>query len=137
MAEIVVRSKLVEGFRSVVDNSRGHSIVLDLPKEKEGADTGATALELVVMALAGCISTIYALIAKKMRIKIDDLEVLVKAEHPQGELTVTKAEVNIRVKSKAPIEVLNKIMNLTMKNCPVGVLFSKAGVELKINLEKQ
>ncbi|MDK2463414.1 MAG: osmotically inducible protein C, partial [Candidatus Korarchaeota archaeon] len=58
------RSKLVEGFRSVIDDGRGHSVVTDLPKDMGGTDTAPTALELAVMALAGCITTIFAMVAK-------------------------------------------------------------------------
>jgi len=128
---IVARAKLVEGFRSIIDNDRGHSIIVDLPKERGGTNTGATALELAIMALAGCITTVYSLIAKKMRAEIEDLNVIVKAERPDGEATITKVEIEVKVKSRAPREMLSKMLNLTLKNCPVGALFEKAGVKIE------
>jgi len=58
----------VKNHQLVVNNGRNHGIVIDLPDKKGGDNEGATALELMVMALSGCIRIIYTTIAKKMRI---------------------------------------------------------------------
>ncbi|MFW5745666.1 MAG: hypothetical protein ACOC2D_20510, partial [Spirochaetota bacterium] len=59
-----ITSRHVTGcYQSVVDNGRNQGVVLDLPEAKKGDDVGATALELAAMALAGCISTIWAVVA--------------------------------------------------------------------------
>lgn len=61
---MTITSRHVTGsFQSVVDNSRHHGVVQDLPEAKSGDDLGPTALELAGMALAGCISTIWAKVA--------------------------------------------------------------------------
>ncbi|MHA1367288.1 MAG: OsmC family protein [Candidatus Heimdallarchaeota archaeon] len=60
--------RLIKNFQGVVDNGRTHTVVVDLPKNIEGEDLGPTALELAVMAYSGCIGTIFAKIAKKMRL---------------------------------------------------------------------
>ena len=54
MPQIKATAKLVDNVRSIVDNAKQHSIVLDLPEAKGGKNTGPTALELAVMALADC-----------------------------------------------------------------------------------
>lgn len=41
MVTVKATAKLVGNVRSVADNSRTHSIVLDLPVSKGGEDTGA------------------------------------------------------------------------------------------------
>lgn len=128
------RSKWVEGFRSVLDNGRGHSIVVDLPPDLGGADTGATALELTVLGLAGCISTIFALVAKKSRVKFDSLEVLVDAEKGT-DIPVKKANVKVIVKTSEPYKRIKKVLDHTLANCPVGKIFSKAGTEINVSLE--
>jgi len=68
----------VNGFHSKVDNDRGHEILIDLPESQGGDDVGATALELALMGLSGCISTIFAMIAQKSRLEFASLKVVVK-----------------------------------------------------------
>ena len=128
------KSILVGGYQSVVDNGRNHSIVTDLPDTQEGQDIGATALELSVMSLAGCISTIYKKVADKMRLNTESLEVEMEAE--KGAETISKVTFTVKVKSEAPKEKLEKCLNTTMNQCPVGVLFKKAGVEIESDLIK-
>jgi uncharacterized OsmC-like protein len=125
------RSVLIDGYQSVIDNGRKHSVVTDLP---DGTDIGASALELSVMSLAGCISTIFKKMAEKMRIKVDKMEVEMDAN--KGTETIDKVNYTVSVRSDAPIDKLKKCLENTEKACPVGVLFVKAGVEMEGTLEK-
>ncbi len=128
------KSVLVGGYQSIVDNGRNHSIVLDLPKHQEGSDIGATALELSVMSFAGCISTIFKVVAEKMRINVEKLEIESEAE--KGKETIEKVTFNVKVKSDAPQDKLEKCLETTCNTCPVGVLFKNAGVKIERNLIK-
>jgi len=56
-------ARWVEKVWSVTYDKRSHSVVLDLPEDEEGDDTGPTALELSLMSLAGCAVTIFADVA--------------------------------------------------------------------------
>lgn len=125
---------LVEKYRSIVDNDRGHSMVIDLPFEQGGDDTGPTSLELAVMGLAGCVITIYALIASKRRFKIDGMKVEVEAEKPDTEKTITKTKGNVTIWAEDEKEA-ETIFRLTLENCPVGILFEKAGIHIEWNLK--
>jgi len=133
-----IRCKLVENFRSIVDNTRGHSVVLDLPPTLGGEDTGPTALELAVMGLAGCIVTIFSVVAKKMRVQIDELEVIVDAEKPSDAKTITEIKTVINVKTPESKVKIEKIWARTHEICPVGIIFEKAGLKLEpeINVTK-
>ena len=51
MPKIKAKSKLVENIRSIVDNSRTHSLIWDLSKAAGVSDSGPIALELALMAL--------------------------------------------------------------------------------------
>jgi len=133
MVVINSRAKLIEDFRIVVDNGRAHSVCLDLPPEL-GRDTGPTALELTVMGFSGCAATIFNLMAKKMRVPISDLEVRVKAEKPEGAHTVTKAYGEIVVKTSESEEKVDRVWKKTRENCPVGILFEQAGVQVDYKL---
>ncbi|MEM4704647.1 MAG: OsmC family protein [Candidatus Bathyarchaeia archaeon] len=129
-----VKARAIEDFRIAVDDGRAHSVCLDLPREL-GTDMGPTALELGVMSFAGCVATIFVLMAKKMRLKMDFLEVDMKAEKPEGASTVTKADYTLNVKSQENEERIRRAFELTRENCPVGLLFEKAGVEVTFQLK--
>ena len=127
------RAKWVENSKIYVDDGRGHSTVLDLPS---GDNTGPTALELSVMSYAGCIVTIFKLVAEKRRIAFESLSVDVIANKPDGAKTIESIEFHTQVKSDASQKALEKCLELTSKTCPVGVLFKDAGVEPVYRLEK-
>jgi len=129
-------AKLVKGMQIAVDNSRAHSVLLDLPPEL-GTNMGPTALELCVMSYAGCFTTIFALMAKKMHVPLKDLEVKLEAVKSDEAGTVTEAAFNILVKTDAPEETVQRIFKLTVENCPVGKLFEKAGVKVSYNIKME
>ena len=128
--------RLAKNFHAIVDNGRTHSIAIDMPPSKDGEDLGATALELCVMSLSGCIGTIYALVAKKMHLTIDGLEVDLEAHKGPEDKTITKVDAKVFVKSPATEEKLKRCLELTMNTCPVGVLYTNANVPVNVTLEK-
>lgn len=135
--QMKVTSRWIEGYRSETDNGRGHRVTVDLPKAKEGTDLAPTALELSVMALAGCITTIYATMAEKRRWKYEAMTVELDAEQSPGAPTIDHIRGRVIVKTKAPEEEVMTTLRLTMNQCPVGVLFDKAGVtpQLEVRVE--
>jgi putative redox protein len=131
--KLLSTAKLVENMRIIVDDGRAHSVCLDLPPEL-GTDRGPTALELGVMSYSGCIATIFALMAKKMRVLLKDLQVKMVAIKPDEADTITEASFDIMVKADVPKAKISRILELTMENCPVGKLFKKAGVKTTYNI---
>ncbi|MBS7646868.1 OsmC family protein [Candidatus Bathyarchaeota archaeon] len=129
-------AKLVKDFRINVDNGRAHSVCLDLPPEL-GTNMGPTALELCVMSYAGCFATIFALMAKKMRVQLNDLEVKLEAVKSDEAGTLTEAAFDILVKTDASEETVQRIFKLTVENCPVGKLFERANVKISYNLKTE
>lgn len=117
-------------FQSVVDNGRNHSLVIDLPESKGGENNGPTALELCVMSFSGCVSTIFATMAKKMRISFENYQVEVFAEQESGAPTITDIHCTLCISTKEPEEKIEKCLEKTIQNCPVGKLFFQAGVEI-------
>jgi len=106
-----------------VDNSRNHSLVIDLPVEQNGDNLGPAALELVVMGFAGCISSIYAMVAAKMRLAFSQLEITVDAEKPKEAVAVTSVSFDLRIKTDAPDNKIKKCRDNTLKTCPVEAIF--------------
>ena len=129
MTEILLSTaKLIKDFRIVVDDGRTHTVCLDLQPDL-GDDMGPSALELCVMSYVGCFTTIFALTAKRMRVPIKDLEVDVKAVKSDDVGTITEASLVIRVNADASEQRIQKMTRLTLENCPVEILFKKAGVK--------
>ncbi len=128
-------AKWIENVRSVVDNARKHSIVLDLPEGQDGDDTGATALELAVMGLAGCALTIFADVAKKSNVKIKKLEVVAEAEKAQDAPKLKNVELKISVAADARPQKLRAIWRRTEANCPVLSIFQDANpIKAELNV---
>ena len=121
-------------FKSVVDNGRGHEIVCDLPPSNEGDDTGATALEVCLMSYSGCVATIFAMMSKKMRVEFTALEVDVEGDKSDQTGTIGNVIINVNLESDQSEEKIRKCLDMTLKTCPVGVLFANAGIETSYNL---
>ena len=129
MPVMKARSIWIGKYRSVLDNFRGHSVVVDLPPAKNGEDTGATALELAVMALAGCVTTIFKIVAEKRKLDYKNLNVVVEAEQPEGEKTITNFKAALEIETDAKKEDVERVLRFTLDICPVGLIFDKAGVK--------
>ncbi|HNZ42713.1 MAG TPA: OsmC family protein [Bacteroidales bacterium] len=119
-----------KNFQSIVDNGRNHSMVIDLPEAKGGNNNGPTALELCVMSFSGCVGTIFAMVAEKMRISYSKLEVIVDAEQKNNAPTISDIHFILQIQTKEEKEKISKCLEHTMNTCPVGVLFKQAGVQI-------
>jgi uncharacterized OsmC-like protein len=123
MPKIVVNAKLVENVQSIADNSRGHGIVLDLGTAKGGDNTGPSALELAIMALADCAVTIFADVCKKSNVEISEMKVVAEADKPADSPRLTGVNLKINVTSKARKQKLDAVWRRTEANCPVVSIF--------------
>ncbi len=133
MTKLHATAKLVRGFRIDVDDGRKHAICLDLPPD-DGTDMGPSALELTLMSYVGCYATIFALTAKKMRITLEDLEVKSEAIKSEEVGTITQVRIDIMVATTALEDRIKRAHELTLKTCPVGILFEKASVKMEYRL---
>jgi uncharacterized OsmC-like protein len=137
LTKLYGNAKLVKGFRIDVDDGRSHAICLDLPYG-DGTDLGPSPLELALMSYAGCYATIFILTAQKSRLETKDLEVKIEGIEPEEERTITEVSFDVLVKTNAPEDRVQRIHTLTLKNCPVGIIFDRAGTKTsyKIRVEK-
>ena len=131
-----VTTTWTKGMSSVITNNRGHEITVDVPEEKGGENLGATAFEVCLMSYSGCVSTVFSITAKKMRIEFDALEVDTIAQQKNDAPTFTDVELKLRISSKDDDEKLNKCLEQTLKICPVGALFHQSGVKTTYNIER-
>jgi putative redox protein len=135
MTKLRARAKLVENYRIDVDDQRTHAVCLDQPPP-DGTDMGAGALDLCLMSYAGCYATIFVLTSKKMRFSLKNLEVNVEAVKSEAVGTITEANVDVLVETDMPKDRIQKAHELTVRTCPVGKLFEKAGVKMKYSLRR-
>jgi uncharacterized OsmC-like protein len=136
MPKIKVNAKWVENVRSIADNSRTHSIVCDLPSAQDGGDTGPTALELALMALADCGVTIFSSVCKKSNIELNKVEVTVEAEKLPTSPVIEGVTMKVNVSAKARKALLEGAWRRTEANCPVVSIFTEP-IPVKVEFETQ
>jgi len=133
MAKLRARAKLVENLRIDVDDQGTHTVCLDQPAP-DGTDMGPSPLDLCLMSFAGCYATIFVLTVKKMRFSLKNLKVEVEGVKSEAVGTIAEANVDVLVEADMPKDRLQRAHELTVKGCPVGKLFERAGVKMKYNL---
>ncbi len=136
MGKLHARARVIQGYEIALDNGRPHCSIADQPTETFPG-LGPTPLELCVMSHAGCYATIAALTAEKMRLTLKGCDVKVEAVKSPEVGTITEETFDITFKIDAPEDRIQRLHELTLKNCPVGVLFEKAGVKITYNLKIQ
>jgi uncharacterized OsmC-like protein len=134
MPKYKANAKWIENVRSVVDNSRTQSVVCDLSVAAGGNDTGPTALELALMALADCAVTIFADVCKQSKIELSKVEAVAEAEKPADSPILSGVTIKTRVSAKARKELLESAWRRTEANCPVLSIF-KEPIPLKVEFE--
>jgi putative redox protein len=134
--KIRARAQLIQGFQISLYDSYSHRVVVDLPPEL-GTGLGPTSLELCVMSHAGCYATICIYTANKMRIPLKELTVSVEAVETDEAGTITEENFEIDIKADAPADRIQRLHELTVKNCPVGILLKKASVKINYKIKAQ
>ena len=134
MPKIKSTARWIQNVRTIADNSRTHSLVLDLETSKGGDDTGPTALELAIMALADCAITIFADVCKQSKIEFSKLEAVAEAEKPPDSPKLTGVKIRVNVSAKARKQLIEAAWRRTEAMCPVLSIF-KDPIPLEVELE--
>jgi uncharacterized OsmC-like protein len=134
LVKINAKAQLIQGFQIALYDGYSHRVVVDLPPDL-GTGLGPTALELCVMSHAGCYATICVYTAKKMRFPLKGLTVEVEAVETDEAGTITRENFDITIKAAAPADRIQRLHELTVKNCPVDILLQKAGVKINYNVK--
>lgn len=106
----------------------GHEIILDAAEQVGGENRGPRPKPLMLTALAGCTGMDVVSILKKMRVELDDFNVIVEGdlteEHPKQ---FSKMHVIYEFKGKdLPLEKLKKAVSLSEERyCGVSALYKK------------
>ena len=134
MVKYHVRSQTIQGYELALDNGRSHATIADQPTETSPG-LGPTPFELCLMSHAGCYATICALTAEKMRLPLKGCEVKLEAIKSPETGTVSEETFDITLKLNAPEDRVQRLHEVTLKTCPVGILFEKAGIKITYNLK--
>ena len=134
MPTIKATAKLVENVQTIADNTRGHSVVLDLGTAKGGDNTGPSALELAIMSLADCAVTIFADVCKQSNVELSKMEVIAEADKPADSPKLNSVNLKVKVTAKAREQKLNAVWRRTEANCPVVSIF-KDNIPINIEFE--
>jgi putative redox protein len=133
MGKLHARARIIQDFEIALDNGRSHCTVADQPTETSPG-LGPTPLELCVMSHAGCYATICALTAQKMRLPLKGCDVKVEAVKSSETGTIAEESFDIVLKVDASEDRVQRLHELTLKSCPVGILFEKAGVKINYSM---
>ncbi len=125
------------GFQTRLEDDRGHVVLVDLPKDEDGTDAGTSALELSLISLAGCIVTIFRRVADRRRLAIDGISIHLVAERGPRAPTIERVVGTLTVRSTESEEELETTARLTVRTCPVGVLYERAGVPVQVELVRE
>jgi putative redox protein len=134
--KINAKAQLIKGFQIALYDAYSHRVVVDLPPEL-GTGLGPTALQLCVMSHAGSYATICVYTAKRMRIPLKGLTVKVEAVETDEAGTITEENFDIHITADAPVDRIQRLHELTVKNCPVGILLEKASVKINYNVKTE
>jgi uncharacterized OsmC-like protein len=134
MAKIKVSAKWIENVRSVAENTRGHSIDLDLGTASGGDNKGPSALEIAIMSLADCAVTIFADVCKKSNVELSKMDVIAEAEKPEGSPIISGVNLKVKITAKARKQKIDAIWRRTEANCPVVYIF-KENIPVNIEVE--
>jgi putative redox protein len=134
LAKFHVRARTIQGYELILDNGKSHCAVADQPT---GTSTGLgpTPFELCLMSHAGCYATICVMTADKMRLPLKGCDVKIDAVKSPETGTVSEETFDITLKLDAPQDRVQRLHEVTLKTCPVGILFEKADVKITYNLK--
>ena len=121
--------KQIKGITLAARADSQHWVVMDSDREVGGFNSASKPLELILIGLGGCTGMDVVSILKKMRVDLDDFEVVLKAERSEEHPKVfTHIQLQYRFFGKnLSKEKLEKAINLSRtKYCAVSAMLSKA-----------
>lgn len=122
-----VSSESEEGMRVKVNNGRGHEIIIDEPEQLGGTDQGMNPVEVTLASLAGCFSITASLLAKKMKVSIDNLKVEAAGEIDEKAMSskevdsgFKEVDIVIKIKSQSSKDKIEELFQNIELFCPVS-----------------
>lgn len=130
---VEIKVSLHRGIGLIATTETGFPILIGGTEETVGANKryGPTAMELVLVALGGCLSSVMLRILHSRRINVEKMEVTVRGETME-ETPRRYKHIEVEVKAEGVSkEELSRAMELAEKYCPV-LWTLKENIEVKI-----
>lgn len=121
------------GIENELDDGRGHSYFIDVTRAEGGQDKWTSGFELGLLSLAGCINAVFALVAKRRKLPFESMRTELEGERPDKAPTYTAVHGVFRIQTSARKEEVATALALTMRICPIGVLFERAKIPVHVD----
>lgn len=121
--------KHVNGVNFIGKADSNHWIVMDGPEEFGGSNAGTRPKELILLSLGGCTASDVAVILKKKKLNITNIETNITAEmkdtHPQ---VFTKIHIEFLIEGEnIPTEAVERAIELSQKTyCSVTAMLQNS-----------
>ena len=128
MSKINVKGTWQGGYRTDVQGG-GHQLIIDQPESGGGKDEGPNPLAVFLYALAGCLGTISAIIAKQERIKLNGMEINVEGDidkaflmgkTEEGRAGFTEIRVSVNYDADMTEEQKKAFLKRVDARCPIS-----------------
>ncbi len=121
MGSMIILKWNKKGLQFTAHDEKNHSIVVDTASESGGFDQGLAPMDLLLVALAGCMSMDIVAILQKKGGKIDDFQMVLKGEkNPEHPKRYVRIEYEINCKGDYKNEILHRAFELSRdKYCSV------------------
>tara|TARA_B110000208_G_C11341854_1_gene274054 strand:+ start:54 stop:479 length:426 start_codon:yes stop_codon:yes gene_type:complete len=119
----VALERINQDYLFKVENSNGHSVLLDNKSKKEGEVAGISPMELLLMGLAGCSSIDVVAILNKQKLNPTSLKMEVEGERNETEIPSLFNKINVKVivDGKISPEKIRRAVQLSFdKYCSVS-----------------
>lgn len=130
--------KQIQGTTFAAKADSNHWVIMDSSPKDGGSGAGSGPMEMVLMALGGCSGIDVLSILKKMRVKVNDFQIKIKAERAQEHprvFTRVHMEYCFSGENLKPSDVERAIQLSLNKYCSVaGMVGKTAKIEWSYNL---
>ena len=124
--------------KSLVRTKSGHSLIVDEPRHMGGSDEGPSPMGYLFTASAGCTAVIVERVAKELGIEIQAMKVRASGLYSprgiagmEGYSSAPKKFISqVRLKTLASKEEVERLKREYMRRCPVYNLFKNSGAEM-------
>jgi putative redox protein len=114
--------------------ARGHSVLIDRPESKGGADRGPMGGELILLGLGGCFMSNLLAAIREREAAISGVEVKVSCWMESAPPRMTRFELRVSAEHDDP-ELMRRLLTIAERGCLASNTL-KQGVPISVVLEE-
>ena len=113
---------------------RGHTVLVDRPESKDGADRGPMGGELILLGLAGCFLSNLLAAIRTREVDVSNVEIRAEAETSQNPPRMTAFTLRVRADYDDPA-VMERLLTIAERGCIASNTLNR-GSDLTVLLEE-